>query len=49
MYLLPSGDVLVAETNAPPDRRGQGDQKWVMGLLMKQAGAATKSANRIAL
>jgi glucose/arabinose dehydrogenase len=50
MLPLPNGDVLVAETNAPPkpdDNPGiKGTiQKWVMG----RAGAGTPSANRITL
>ena len=50
LYVLPNGDVLVAETNAPakPD-----DNKGVRGYVQKQAmkvaGAATPSANRITL
>ncbi len=50
LYVLPNGDVLVAETNAPakPDD-GQGVKDWVMGLVMKQAGATVPSANRITL
>jgi len=50
LYVLPNGDVLVAETNAPPkpdDRKGV--KGWVMGLVMKKAGAAVPSANRITL
>ena len=50
LYVLPNGDVLVAETNAPPKPRdGQGITGWVMGWVMKRAGAATVSANRITL
>ena len=50
IYVLPNGDVLVAETNAPkrPDDR-KGIKGWVMGKLMKQAGAGTPTANRITL
>jgi glucose/arabinose dehydrogenase len=50
LYVLPNGDVLVAETNAPakPDD-GKGFRGWVMGLAMKRAGAAVPSANRITL
>ena len=46
--MLPKGDVLVAETNAPVR---EDDRKvfWVMGLLMKRAGAAVPSPNRITL
>ena len=50
LYVLPNGDVLVAETNAPerPDD-AKGIKGWVMGLVMKRAGAAVPSANRITL
>ncbi len=50
LYVLPNGDVLVAETNAPerPDD-GKGIQGWVMDLVMKRAGAAVPSPNRITL
>lgn len=50
LYVLPNGDVLVAETNAPPKPDDSpGIKGWVMGLVMKQAGAAVPSANRITL
>ena len=49
MYVLPNGDVLVAETNAPPKPDGNGVRGWVMGLVMKRAGAGVPSANRITL
>jgi len=50
LHVLPNGDVLVAETNAPPKPEdGKGLKGWVMGLVMKRAGAATPSANRITL
>jgi glucose/arabinose dehydrogenase len=50
LYVLPNGDVLVAETNAPakPDD-AKGIKGWLMGLVMKSAGAAVPSANRITL
>jgi glucose/arabinose dehydrogenase len=50
IYVLPNGDILVAETNAPskPDD-GKGLRGLVMGLVMKGAGAAVPSANRITL
>jgi glucose/arabinose dehydrogenase len=50
LHVLPNGDVLVAETNAPerPDQR-KGIKGWAMKLVMKRAGAATPSANRISL
>ncbi|MBK1842574.1 sorbosone dehydrogenase family protein [Azospirillum sp. YIM B02556] len=50
MLALPNGDVLVAETNAPPKPEdGKGIKGWVMGLVMGKAGAKTPSANRITL
>lgn len=50
LYVLPNGDVLVAETNAPPKSDKQrGIKSWVQGLVMKKAGAGTPSANRISL
>ncbi|WP_199490962.1 PQQ-dependent sugar dehydrogenase [Marinobacter vulgaris] len=50
LYVLPNGDVLVAETNAPAGKSGIGGIKgWVMKQLMKRAGAAVPSANRITL
>jgi glucose/arabinose dehydrogenase len=50
LYVLPNGDVLVAETNAPPKPDdGKGLIGWVMGLVMKRAGAGVPTANRITL
>ena len=50
LYVLPNGDVLVAETNAPPKPEdAKGIRGWLMGLVMKRAGAGTPSANRIML
>ena len=50
IYVLPNGDVLVAESNAPPKPDdGKGLRGWIMGLVMKRAGAGTPSANRIML
>jgi glucose/arabinose dehydrogenase len=50
LLVLPNGDVLVAETNAPPKADApRGIKAWVMGLVMKRAGAAVPSANRITL
>ncbi|MFC4311445.1 PQQ-dependent sugar dehydrogenase [Steroidobacter flavus] len=50
LYVLPNGDVLVAETNAPerPDD-GKGIKAYFQGKAMKKAGAKTASANRITL
>jgi glucose/arabinose dehydrogenase len=50
LYVLPNGDVLVAETNAPPKPEdGKGIKGWVMKKLMSKAGAGVPSANRITL
>ena len=50
LYLLPNGDVLVAETNAPPRPEAAGGIRgWVMQLIMQRAGAAGPSADRITL
>jgi len=49
VHVLPNGDVLVAESNAPP-KEPQGDIKsWAMKLVMGRAGAGVPSANRITL
>jgi glucose/arabinose dehydrogenase len=50
IYVLPNGDVLVAESNAPPKPEdNKGIKGWFMKGAMKKAGAGTKSANRITL
>jgi glucose/arabinose dehydrogenase len=50
IYVLPNGDVLVAETNAPdrPEEK-KGIRAFFMGIFMKKAGSAVPSANRITL
>jgi len=50
LYVLPNGDVLVAETNAPakPDAKPS-IRGWFMGLMMGKAGAKGPSADRISL
>ncbi len=48
VYVLPNGDVLVAETDSPP-KEPDGFVAWVTQWVMKQAGAGGKSANRITL
>ena len=50
LSVLPNGDVLVAETNAPPKPDdAKGIKGWAMKWVMKRAGAGTPSANRITL
>lgn len=50
LYVLPNGDVLVAETNAPerPDEF-RGIRGTAMKWVMERAGAGAPSANRISL
>jgi glucose/arabinose dehydrogenase len=50
LYLLPNGDILVAETNTPPnpeDRKGI--RGWIVTRVMQRAGSGASSANRITL
>ena len=50
VYVLPNGDVLVAETNAPErPEEGKGVKAQVMKMVMKRAGAGVPSPNRIML
>lgn len=49
LYVLPNGDLLVAETNAPPRKNRKGIKGWIMKKAMKRAGAGVPSANRITL
>ena len=48
IYVLPNGDVLVAETNKPP-KEADGLKSWAMQQVQKMAGAGVPSANRITL
>ena len=50
LYVLPNGDVLVAETNAPSKPAdNKGLKGWLMKRVMKRAGSGVPSANRITL
>jgi glucose/arabinose dehydrogenase len=50
LYVLPNGDALVAETNAPArPAEGGGIKGWIFGLALQRAGAQTPSADRIRL
>jgi glucose/arabinose dehydrogenase len=50
VYVLPNGDVLVAESNAPQrPAEGKGIKGWIYQLAQKRAGAGVPSANRITL
>ncbi len=50
IFVLPNGDVLAAETNAPPKPDDEkGIKGWLMKKSMEVAGAGGLSANRISL
>ncbi|MDQ6716962.1 MAG: sorbosone dehydrogenase family protein [Gemmatimonadota bacterium] len=50
IYVLPNGDVLVAETNAPKrPENNPGIKGWFTNFFTKRAGGAVPSANRITL
>jgi glucose/arabinose dehydrogenase len=50
LYVLPNGDVLVAETDAPPKPEdSKGLRGMAMKLIMHRAGSDLPSANRITL
>jgi len=50
LYVLPNGDVLVAETNAPErPKDNRGIKGFFFKLFQKKAGGAVPSANRITL
>jgi glucose/arabinose dehydrogenase len=50
LHVLPNGDVLVAESNAPAAHDSKGGIKgWIATRVMKAAGAGAPSADRITL
>lgn len=50
LYVLPNGDVLVAESNAPKSESSDWSFKsWIKGMVLEDAGAAVPSADRITL
>jgi glucose/arabinose dehydrogenase len=50
LHVLPNGDVLVAESNKPPqEERSISIRRWVAEKVMGSAGANAPSANRISL
>ena len=48
LYVLPNGDVLVAESNTPEEPI-KGIKDWITRMVMARAGAGVKSPNRIIL
>jgi glucose/arabinose dehydrogenase len=49
LYVLPNGDVLVAETNAPQPAASTGLKGWMMRRVKQRMGAGVPSADRITL
>lgn len=50
LHVLPNGDVLVAESDAPPQPEAtKGIKGWIAKIVMKRAGSGLPSANRITL
>jgi glucose/arabinose dehydrogenase len=50
LYVLPNGDVLVAESDGPErPADAKGIKGWIYELVQKWAGSGTKSADRITL
>ena len=49
VHVLPNGDVLVAESNAPPKADPGGFKGWITKMVMGRAGAGVASPNRITL
>lgn len=49
LYVLPNGDVLVAETNTPAQPKETGLMAWIAREVMDWAGAGVPSPNRITL
>lgn len=50
LHVLPNGDVLVAESNKPPqEESSMGIRRWAAQIVMSSAGANTPSANRISI
>jgi glucose/arabinose dehydrogenase len=49
LYVLPNGDVLVAETNTPKQEESGGIRGLIVRWFMERAGAGVPSPNRIVL
>jgi glucose/arabinose dehydrogenase len=50
LYVLPNGDVLVAESDGPPrPEDAKGIKGFIYRMVQKRAGAGTQSANRMTL
>ncbi|MCQ4295748.1 sorbosone dehydrogenase family protein [Pseudomonas stutzeri] len=49
IHVLPNGDVLVAESDAPAKEQSQGLRGWIAKKIMARAGSGGPSANRITL
>ena len=49
IYVLPNGDVLVAESSGPGTDESSGIKGWFQARVLKKAGSAVPSADRITL
>lgn len=49
LYMLPNGDILVAETNKPSSNKTKELKEIIAGYFMKKAGAGVESPDRIIL
>ena len=49
LYVLPNGDVLVAQSNKQPPKKEQGLKDRIAGFIMKRAGAGNDSPDKISL
>jgi glucose/arabinose dehydrogenase len=49
LYMLPNGDILVAETNKPSSKKTKELKEIIAGYFMKKAGAGVESPDRIIL
>jgi len=49
LYVLPTGDILVAQSNKQPPKKAQGLKDLIAGFIMKRAGAGNDSPDKISL
>ena len=49
LYVLPNGDILVAQSNKQPPKKTKGLKDFVAGYIMKRAGAGVDSPDKITL
>jgi glucose/arabinose dehydrogenase len=49
VYLLPNGDILVAESSSPNEEAVTAPKQWIAGLITQRSGKNAQGANRITL